>query len=206
MGKKEKRKIVIVVAVVIFYIFALIAPDDDDLSNNSGSTALPKKNSVSTQQPVSSPTPKVEYDALQQLYLDLDSNMSYKEMLHLVKSTKLPYSEEKYNGSVQIQVAFTEGCTVQKHMKESGDYLEIIYRYSDNENSANDNTDNYIFGTCAYIPYNSDLELISHFCGQYFDYDKPGNYISDLENLGKPLDLDKKMSKKDQLDYYFKHK
>ena len=39
----------------------------------------------------------IEYDPLQQLYLDIDSEMNYSEMIELVKSCGLPYSEEKYN-------------------------------------------------------------------------------------------------------------
>lgn len=161
--------------------------------------------SVPTHEPTISPAPTdyIEYDALQQLYLDLDATMSYKEMMHLVKSTKLPYSVEKNNGSRTVQVAFTDGCTVQHHKKENGDYLTIIYEYPESENSSNDVLDKYIFGTCAYIPCDSDLELINHSYGYYFSYYEPGNYISDFNN---DLDLDKKMSKKEQLDYYFKNK
>lgn len=145
----------------------------------------------------------VEYDELQQLYLDLDPKMSYNEMLDLVKSTGLYYSEEKYNGSREIQVAFTEGCTKQSYKKESGDYLEIFYEYPDGENSSSDVLDKYIFGTCAYIPSASSLSLISHFYGSYFSYSDVGNYINDL---GKTLELDKNMSKKNQLQYYFDNK
>ena len=61
-------------------------------------------------------------------------------MLKLVKKTKLPYSEGLYNGSRLVQVAFTEGCTLQKYKKEAGDYLEIHYDYTEANNSE-DNLD-----------------------------------------------------------------
>lgn len=149
-------------------------------------------------------TTSLQYDALQQLYLDIDSNMSYKKMLKLVKSTNLPYSVEKYNGSRCIQVAFTKECTDQTRFRTvSGDYLTISYKYPNDENSANDVLSKYIFGTCAYYPNDSDLELIEHCYGYYFSYFEAGNYINDF---GKDLGLDKSMSKEEQLKYYFEHK
>jgi len=145
----------------------------------------------------------VEYDELQQLYLSIDSNMNYAEMIELVQSTGLPYSEEKYNGSRTIQVAFAEEVTAQKYKDESDDYLEIVYVYPKDENSSNDVLEKYSFGTCAYNPDDCSLTLINHVSGSYFSYYEPGNYISDL---GTTLDLDNDMSKEQQLDYYFKNK
>lgn len=60
-----------------------------------------------------------EYDELQQLYLDLNTNLNYSEMLELIQSTGLPYSEVKYNGSRVVQVAFTDGATAQKYKKRT---------------------------------------------------------------------------------------
>ena len=143
------------------------------------------------------------YDDLQNLYLKINANMSYLEMIDTVKSTNLPYSEEKYNGSRTIQVAFTDGCTSQKYKEEDGDYLEITYDYPKNENSSNDDLSKYSLSSCVYVSENSSLELISLVEGYYFSFSEPGNYIS---NLGSKLDLDKDMSKEEQLDYFFKHK
>ncbi len=152
-------------------------------------------------------TPKnekaIEYDKLQQLYLEIDSEMSYSEMVTLVQSTGLPYSEAKYNGSRIVQVAFTEESTAQKYKKENGSYVEIIYIYPENENSANDVLDKYSFGTCVYCPNDCSMELINHISGSYFSYRESGKYISDL---GNDLKLDKSMSKEQQLEYYFTNK
>lgn len=145
----------------------------------------------------------VEYDVLQQLYLSIGSDTNYAEMIELVQSTGLPFSEEKNNGSRTVQVAFADDATAQKHMDEGGDYLEIIYVYPKNENSSNDVLEKYTFGTCVYHPDNCSLSLISHVSGSYFSYYEPGNYIS---NLGTALDLDNSMSKEQQLDYYFENK
>lgn len=201
-----------VVAAVLFVVF-LATPSDsatsyiDEPQESSGSSIAsnaPADTDSSSQDSADAlpPASSFEYDALQQLYLDLDPSMSYEDMLSLVQSTNLPYSEEKYNGSRKVQVAFTDGCTVQRHKKESGDYLEIIYEYPDGENSANDVLSKYVFGTCAYHP-SGCMSLISHVSGAYFSYYEPGNYISDL---GKKIDLDKNMSKKEQLEYYFLNK
>lgn len=145
----------------------------------------------------------IEYDSLQQLYLDIDSEMNYSEMIELVKSCGLPYSEEKYNGSRKIQVAFLEENTDQKYMDSNGDYIEIIYLYPKNENSNNDVLEKYFFGTCVYVPCDCSMELISHVSGSYFSYSEPGNYISDL---GTDLKLDKDMTREQQFEYYFKNR
>ena len=189
----------------LFFITLLVVPPEVDNSDNDTSQYTTSVSDIPVQD-TSKPLPSAssyEYDALQHLYLDLDPNMSYSDMLDLVRSTELPYSEEKYNGSRKVQVAFTKGCTVQRHKKESGDYLEIIYEYPDSENNADDVLDKYAFGTCAYVPSGSDLCLICHVSGSYFSYSEPGNYIS---KLGNALNLDNGMSKKEQLDYYFNNK
>lgn len=145
----------------------------------------------------------IELDELQQLYLNFDSSLSYSDAVNYIINTGLPYSEEKYNGSRTIQVAFTEGCTAQKYMKESGDFLTITYVYPKDENSINDELDKYNFGTCCYVPSDSDLQLIEHKNGYYYSYNKSGNYIS---KLGNDLGLDTSMSKEEQMQYYFNNK
>lgn len=190
----------------------LITEIEDKQTETSDSQSSETKidiseNAQSTEKPVdefeSNTEAPVEYDELQQLYLSIDSNMNYAEMIELVQSTGLPYSEEKHNGSRTVQVAFAEEVTAQKHKDESGDYLEIVYVYPKDENSSNDVLEKYSFGTCAYNPDDCSLTLINHVSGSYFSYYEPGNYISDL---GTTLDLDSDMSKEQQLDYYFKNK
>ncbi len=145
----------------------------------------------------------IEYDSLQQLYLDIDPEMNYSEMIELVKTCGLPYSEEKYNGSRKIQVAFLDENTDQKYSDSGGDYIEIIYLYPKNENSKNDVLEKYFFGTCVYVPCDCSIELISHVSGSYFSYNEPGNYISDL---GTDLELDKNMTREQQFEYYFENR
>ena len=144
---------------------------------------------------------EIELDKLQQLYLDFDSSWSYPDAVNYIISTELPYSEEKYNGSRTIQVAFTEGCTAQKYMKESGDYLTITYIYPKDENSINDELNKYNFGTCGYFPASSALQLIEHKAGYYFSIYEPGNYI-----LGTKEEINSSITKEEQMLYYFNNK
>lgn len=135
-------------------------------------------------------------DELQKLYLTINSNMSYSDVIQAVQDSGLPYSEEKYNGSRGIQVAFTEGCTAQKYKKESGDYLDISFRYPRDENSINDVLSKYTFGSCEYCP-ESGPTLISY-------GSDVGNCIQDYKNDTSNLPYN--MSKEDQLLYYFEHR
>lgn len=137
---------------------------------------------------------EIELDELQQLYVDFDSSLSYSDAIDYITATGLPYSEEKYNGSRTIQVAFTEGCTAQKYMKENGDYLTITYIYPKDENSINDELDKYIFDTCCYVPYDSSLTLREHTDGHY------------IFKLGSDLELDSSMSKTEQMLFYYNNK
>ena len=198
----------LIVVVAVAAVAFTNTPEDkqDDTPTNTAEITTQKPIEKETDTP--KPTQKkeetvIEYDELQQLYLDIDPKFGYSEMVDFVKDTKLPYSEEKDNGSRTIQVAFTEGCTVQSHKKENGDYLKIIYVYAENENSGNDDLEKYSIGTIAYCPNDSDLELINHYAGVYFSYYDAGSYISDF---GTSLDVSKEMSRKEQLAYYFKNK
>lgn len=131
-----------------------------------------------------------ELDDLQNLYLTIKSDMSYSDALDAVINTGLPYSQGKYNGSREIQVAFTDGCTAQKYKKESGAYLTISYNYPRNENSINDELSKYTFSRCCYIP-TAGFELI---------HSASGNYISEL---GNNIDVPSTITKEEQLLYYF---
>lgn len=143
-------------------------------------------------------------DGLQNLYLSIDSNMSYSEVIQIVKDSDLAYSEEKYNGSRELQIAFSDECTAQKYKKDSGDYLEISFDYPSDENSANDDFSKYTLSSCIYCP-ESGPTLISLFDGYYFSYNEPGNYIEDYKNTKEASSLPNSMTKEEQLVYYFEH-
>lgn len=142
-------------------------------------------------------------DGLQSLYLAITPDMSYSDVVLLIEDSELPYSEEKYNGSRELQVAFTDGCTAQKYKKESGDYLTISFNYAKGENSSNDVLSKYSLSSCIYRPESGPI-LISLTDGHYFSYNEPGNYIEDYENKDT-ADISGDMTKEEQLVYYFEH-
>lgn len=142
-------------------------------------------------------------DGLQSLYLAITPDMSYSDVVLLIEDSELPYSEEKYNGSRELQVAFTDGSTAQKYKKESGDYLTISFNYAKGENSSNDVLSKYSLSSCIYYPESGPI-LISLTDGHYFSYNEPGNYIEDYENKDT-ADISGDMTKEEQLVYYFEH-
>lgn len=187
-------------------IIAGESPDvevEDDKKSEKPETSE-KKTKVS-EKPETSNTRKkepIEYDKLQQLYLDINPDMCYPEVIELIESTGLHYSEAEYLRSWEIQVAFTKGATAQKYNDEDGDYITISYVYPDDKNGSI-GMEEYLFATCVYHPCDCSLELIQHVRGSYWSYYDKGNYISDL---GTDLELDTDMSKEEQLEYYFENK
>lgn len=190
--------------------------DDADSSKNVvvetqkiSSTPKPNITTISeiTVAPTNMPTltenPYYELDALQRLYISINKDMSYTECVDYIKSTSLPYSEEKYNGSRVIQVAFTDACTAQSYMDESGDYLTITYCYPRDENSSNDVLEKYYIEYCEYVPIESDLTLTYIFSDNCYGYKEKGSYI---KRLGEELDFDTSYSRESQFEYYFQHK
>lgn len=173
-------------------------------SNSKGATS---DTTADTQQKISEKHTLDDFslDELQKLYLAINPNMSYSDTIEAIQDSNLPYSEEKYNGSRELQVAFTEGCTAQKYMDESGDYLQISFDYPSDENSANDDLSKYMLSSCVYCPEVGPT-LLSLSCGYYFSYHEPGNYIDDHKNKDDTSDLPSSITKEDQLLYYFEHR
>lgn len=195
-----KKRIIFSVISALWLVYCLARPNEEvssDQNITTDSTTITTKNSTESN------SKEYTYDALQQLYLSLSPDMTYTQALEYIKSTQLPYSEEKYNGSRMIQVSFTEGNTAQSYKKESGDYLELSFEYPKDENSGNDVLSKYTFGTLVYVPSDSSLTLISHNSGSYFSISQKGNYIT---SLGKTIEFDKELTKEEQLKYYFENK
>ena len=188
-----------IVLSLIILIIAIVSPSSDNTTDSTTEITTESNYIENTTETIT----EENYDELQKLFLSINENTTYSEALESVISTGLPYTEKKYNGSRQIQVAFTENNTAQSYASIDGDYLKIIYEYPKNENSGNDEIEKYYLGTLAYIPYKSDLELISNYSGYYFSYNKKGNYIS---KLGTNVEIDNSISKEELLDYYFENK
>jgi hypothetical protein len=195
--KKGMKKKILIAAVCVIAV-AAVGSDSNGSSENRVQNSPPKVASDVKVQDIPEKHTLDDYslDELQKLYLAINPSMSYLDALQAVQDSGLPYSNEKYNGSRMIQVAFTEGCTAQKYMKESGDFLEISFNYPRNENSLNDVLSKYFFSFCKYCPA-SGATLTSY-------GSDVGNCIEDYKN--DTSDLPDNMTKEDQLLYYFEHR
>ena len=87
-------------------------------------------------------TPNVKYDALQQLYLDIDNNLSYEEILKKVKKSKLPYTDQEYSSGQTIKVAYTSEVAKQRYADE-GDNVQISFNLNKKTNKLNFSTLEY---------------------------------------------------------------
>lgn len=76
----------------------------------------------------------IEYDALQKLYLILELDMSYNEIIETIKKSELPAKDFGFNNMTQgqlISVAFDEKVLPDKR-NEPGDKIEISLKKGDN--------------------------------------------------------------------------
>lgn len=140
----------------------------------------------------------ISYDKLQQLYLNIKSEMTYDEVLSIITESGLPFSETKFNGSKAIKVAFEKGVTPQKYA-DSGDYIDISFDDEDRDG-------NYIFGTIEY--YNNDkfITVFEYKDGTYWDFRKGedrGLYINNYKTItgDKSEKYIKVSNKEEQLKY-----
>ncbi len=150
---------------------------------------------------------KVNYDQLECLYLSINENMNYEEVLKIVESTGLPFTDIKYNGSRKIKVAFTEGSAKQKYA-EGGDHLEISFDDEEREGI-------YKFSTLEYFNNAKFITIFQYEGGTYWelynckdrgyfinDYDNKGNYEMTFNNGNKKITKYIKVnSKEEQLSY-----
>lgn len=192
------KKWYIVIPILLILLFSISFEDSEE-----SPTTVESKKETTVVTTTTTTEAVHDLDKLQKLYLNIKPSMSYKKVIKLISSYGLKYSEESYNGGRDIQVAFTNNNTEQEYADIDGDYIEICFEYPKSKNSINDEIDKYSLGTVAYIPYDSDIELIEHITGNYWGYTDKGNYIT---KLGSKVDVSKTMTKKQQLDYYFKNK
>lgn len=145
----------------------------------------------------------VKYDALQQLYLDINKDLSYEEILNIVKKSKLPYTDEKYNGSRTIKVAYTDKVALQRHADE-GDNVKISFDLDKKTNELR-------FSTLEYFNHKKFITIFDYESGTYWDFrngkDK-GLYINNYNNItgNKDEKYIKSNSKKNQLKYILEYK
>ena len=148
-------------------------------------------------------TSNVKYDALQQLYLDIDNDLSYEETLNKVRKSKLPYTDQEYSISQTIKVAYTTEVAKQRYADE-GDYVEISF-------NLDKKTNKLTFSTLEYFNHKKFVTIFDYESGTYWDFkdgkDK-GLYINNYSNVtgNKDEKYIKSNSKENQLKYIFEYK
>lgn len=148
-------------------------------------------------------TSNVKYDALQQLYLDIDNNLSYEEILKKVKKSKLPYTDQEYSSGQTIKVAYTSEVAKQRYADE-GDNVQISFNLNKKTNKLN-------FSTLEYFNHKKFITIFDYESGTYWDFrdgkDK-GLYINNYSNVtgNKEEKYIKSNSKENQLKYIFEYK
>lgn len=131
-----------------------------------------KENNIPTNT-TESQKPLLYNDPLQQLYIDINSDMDYNEIISLVSKSGLEYKEhDVYNGKT-IKIATEMGITPLKYA-DQGDYLKIDFDL--------DNNKNYIFSTLEYFNYNKEITAFQYVSGDYWDFhngENQGYYLTD---------------------------
>ena len=119
------------------------------------------------------------YDNLQKLYFLLRSDMSYEEIVQLVELYGLPNTNEKYNGSRAISIAFTEGAAKQSHA-DSGDSITISF------DETSRNSGQYTVSVIEYFNQDAFITVFEYVSGTYWDFrdgceQYAGLYINDYK-------------------------
>ena len=170
---------------------------EEEIKENS-EHAKNKKENITKQK-----TSNIKYDALQQLYLDIDNDLSYEETLKKVRKSKLPYTDQEYSSGQTIKVAYTSEVAKQRYAEE-GDNVEISFELDKKTNKLN-------FSTLEYFNHKKFITIFDYESGTYWDFrdgkDK-GLYINNYSNLtgNKDEKYIKSNSKENQLKYIVEYK
>ena len=170
---------------------------EEEIKENS-EHAKNKKENITKQK-----TSNIKYDALQQLYLDIDNDLSYEETLKKVKKSKLPYTDQEYSSGQTIKVAYTSEVAKQRYADE-GDNVQISFNLNKKTNKLN-------FSTLEYFNHKKFITIFDYESGTYWDFrdgkDK-GLYINNYSNVtgNKDEKYIKSNSKENQLKYIFEYK
>lgn len=114
----------------------------------------------------------IEYDELQQLYIDIQKDLTYDHLIDLLQNSNLYYSE--FDGRTKvIKIAFDEKATPFRYA-ESGDHVKVHF-----------NKD-LQFDSATYFNQDKLLTLLYYENGTYWElHDQPeyaGYYISDFDS------------------------
>lgn len=170
---------------------------EEEIKENS-EHAKNKKENITKQK-----TSNIKYDALQQLYLDIDNDLSYEETLKKVRKSKLPYTDQEYSSGQTIKVAYTSEVAKQRYAEE-GDNVEISFELDKKTNKLN-------FSTLEYFNHKKFITIFDYESGTYWDFrdgKDNGLYINNYSNVtgNKDEKYIKSNSKENQLKYIFECK
>lgn len=165
--------------------------------------------------PKKSKIKSTDYDQLQLLYNSINENMGYNEVLAIVNSKNLPYSDVKYSEGRIIKVAFDEEVTPQSHAK-NGDHVSIHF------DEQTENKDEYIFSTMEYFNNDAFITIFQYERGTYWEFrdstdEYKGLYINDHKSENEfeiTYDNGNKVTvnwipvktKEEQFEYIFNHR
>lgn len=143
---------------------------------------------------------KISYNRLHQLYLEINSDMSYEEVLTKVKQSGLPYYDKKYNGSRTIKVAFDEDVVPHKYAEE-GEHLKIHFKDLNSDNRYEE----YVFEEMSYWNSNYDnlmsLSVQTKYVWGYDEEEDVSYFINDYSQKSDSDRYIKLNNKKEQLQY-----
>lgn len=133
-----------------------------------GSSEQPAEETTSTKDLASI---DFEYDKLQDIFQQVSFDTSEKELIGIIEESKLPYTEQDYNGSPKYKnykIAFSEDVAVQKYAAD-GDDVEVCF-----------NKDDGSFMYSTYSNHSTFRTALNYNYGTFFDLreDAPHNEYS----------------------------
>ena len=193
-----------IIALFVVSIFYLIISYQNEPHNSQdliytseSSTALTTSNEITIieKEDIIDHSLVVEYDDLQEFYVNFPADVSYMEAKDYIENFGLPYSEVKYNGSRAFQISTASEGTRQKYNKSGLPYIMVHYEYPKNENSSADILEKYFFTSVDYYPK-----------GRFsFHYTKKGLEVKGrITELGD--DINQELSREDQIIFYYQYK
>ena len=167
------KKILVLFALLIMLSAIFGNENNTNVNDTQKEYKVNEINSPSEQSEIKN----ISYNQLQFLYLDINENMGYNEVLDAVKNTTLPYSDVKYSDGRTIKVALDDKVTPQLYA-DSGDYVSIHFdQHKDDDNE-------YVFSVMEYFNDTAFIKVFQYEKGIYWDFrestdEYKGLYIND---------------------------
>lgn len=175
-----------------------ISPDDNSQANdinneeNHQETNIVNDDEGTSNNDEEVDSEEIEYDELQQLYVNINDETTYEEVIDLIEKFNLPYNEEEFSSGPSIKVAFDDGVTKFKHA-DSGDYVEISFN------------EDLMIDTVEYFNNDIFITLFDYRDGTYWEFrDQPeyaGYYINTYNDKAGDFTIKYKNGNESETDY-----